>query len=264
MFGLGKKKTISVEYVEAGKRQPMSTAKVPTGDLPDVFEIDSVMEYDGKKWTIVAAVPETKEEFAKAGKLQLFLSKVVQLVPPGDAPFSLPTINDEIGLVRPAELHENVFVVHEDDWRQVEFVARSHAETVQRELREIRKIVDTQQVKGGYKMVHVRKTIPQPLAGTGLTTGAIKETFGIRNHFEGIVITGYNGRVENGFAYDVGGSGVLWGETDGKGNLLCLSLAASQENPGAAIKTLGQDVAAFCSKHKLQLVNWTAMSVLPK
>ena len=264
MFGLGKKKNISVEYVEAGKRSPMSTDKVPVGDLPDVFEIDAPMEYAGKKWTIVAAVPDTKEEFSKTGKLQVFLAKLVELVPPADILFSLPTINDEIGLVQAGELTENEFLVHEDDWRQVEFIARSHAETVQRELREIRKIVETQSEGGnGFKRLYVRKTLPQPLAGAGLNTAAIKETFGILHHYDGLVISGYNGRVENGFALDVGGSGVLWGETDGKGNLLCLNLATS-EGPGIPIKALPPDVADFCAKHKLLLVSWTAMNVLPR
>lgn len=262
MFGLGKKKNINVEYVEAGKRSPMSTAKVPVDSLPDVFVIDSPMEYNGKKWTIVAAVPDSKEDFAKSGKVQVFLSKLVELVPPSGASFSLPTICEEIGLVRPAALSDNLFVVHEDDWRQVEFVSRTQEDTVRREFKEIRNIVENQSDgAGGFKRIHVRK-LATPLAGAGLNTNSVKEIFSIHNHYDGVVISGYSGRVENGFALDVGASGVLWGETDGRGGLLCLNLA-TVDGPGTPVAAMTGDLSDFCAKHRLLLVNWTAMKVLP-
>jgi hypothetical protein len=66
--------------------------------------------------------------------------------------FSVPTICDEIppALLSASHVESDVYQLHEDDWRQVEFVSIAQMSTVELNLVEIRK-VRQQQVGAGFR-----------------------------------------------------------------------------------------------------------------
>lgn len=256
MFGFGKKKQVNVQYIEVGKKSPFKSAKVSTADLPEVYELDSSLTLDGREWTVVAAVPDTREEFAKSGKLDIFLSAKAQFKVPDNVLFSLPTINDEIGVVKARDTTGDIFTVHEDDWRQQEFVARKHLEMVRKELAEVEKIHKTQRNGAGYKRMHIREGLPLPLDSTGLTVSGLWDSFEFNQQFGGLAIEHYNGLVEGGFAMEAAGIGTLWGELDENGNVACLNITLPEGQ--ADFGAVQGPLTPFCTRHKLVLVNWPA------
>jgi hypothetical protein len=88
---------------------------------------------------------------------------------PQDILFSLPTINDALPVrTTGTPPTKETVLIHEDDWRQFEFVSRIHRDEVDKELKDIDQIWKTQTVKTGeltvFRTIHVRKRIGVPLA----------------------------------------------------------------------------------------------------
>src|SRR5262245_44707119 len=88
----------------------------------------------------------------------------VEWVDPKKILFSLPTIYDvqpvldEVpGGVQPA------FKIHEDDWRQVEFVARRHRAALEQELADLRAFKQAHSKGVGWDSISVRKERPDGL-----------------------------------------------------------------------------------------------------
>lgn len=303
MFGFGKKKVISVQYIEAGKKSAFSQAKIPVEDLADEYEMDSLIQINGQNWTVVAADPNLKEDFAKSGKLQVFVSKgAVQAPAPGraggtsapvaggirpgaiggaasapaaaaaagapsttvDAPgeflFSLATINDEIGTVKQNLPSSDAFEVHEDDWRQLEFISRRYLNIVRQEFTRIEAIHQQHRSGAAFKRMHVRSSIPAPLEGVPITKDAIEDGFRVTDEYRGVTITNYGGLVELSFALEAAEVGVLWGELDSAGQIAALNLT-----PPGGQHTLTAplpEVTQFCAAHSLMLVDWLGMRIL--
>jgi hypothetical protein len=83
--------------------------------------------------------------------------------------FSTPTLNDAIpATVQGSTATADCIQLHEDDWRQFEFIPTSLKSDVDAELAHISVIWDKQSVPLGdaqtaFREVHVRKRIPQAL-----------------------------------------------------------------------------------------------------
>src|SRR5262245_22763368 len=120
---------IKVEFVEVGKEKPFAVSMVPIGQLPETFEIATTLTISNKQWSVVNATPKQKADFEKSGKLTVVLSPI-QMANPKDILFSLPTINDRMCALEKVPSLDGLLLIHEDDWRQVEFVS----ETFRREI----------------------------------------------------------------------------------------------------------------------------------
>jgi hypothetical protein len=90
-----------------------------------------------------------------------------KLLSPGGIWFSTPTLSDELPEIDiDAHPHASDLVLHEDDWRQCEFVSTQHFELINKELLAIRQIqMDYSNPSGqfGWSKVHIRKLIKNPL-----------------------------------------------------------------------------------------------------
>jgi hypothetical protein len=88
---------------------------------------------------------------------------------PKDMLYSMPTINDGLPddyLSR--KVDKNAAIIHEDNWRQFEFVSREHRDAVNAELLDIDRIWKEQAVDVGegltaFRALHVRQRIPVPM-----------------------------------------------------------------------------------------------------
>src|SRR5581483_4190115 len=84
--------------------------------------------------------------------------------------------------------HGNVLELHEDDWRQVELVARSQGVEVCRCLGHIDRIYAEERTPGGaFRQLHVRTEVAEPLPDSRLRLEEVRAAFGARlTAFDGL------------------------------------------------------------------------------
>jgi hypothetical protein len=231
VFGFSSKHSkIKVDFFEAGRDKPFATSMVPIGQLPDTFELATTFDIGEQKWSVLAAVPTRKSDFEKSGKLKLILS-ALQMVDPKDILFSLPTINDRLFPIRKGDSLDGMLVIHEDDWRQIEFVSEKFAAQVESEIQSIRTIYETKRRGVGFTGLHVRKLIENPIEKGAIPYDALKKLFTVSKEFSGFGVGGFgNGDIgigENGFAFETEDGLQFYGILDENRNVefLCLALA---------------------------------------
>src|SRR4051812_48407929 len=100
-------------------------------------------------------------------------------IDPSKLLFSLPTICDEIPLTgsTPAPAGQSTFRLREDDWRQVELVAATHRQAIDKNVADIRVVRDSR-VGVGFPTVVVRSEPQHPLLSVVLTRSDLAEAFG--------------------------------------------------------------------------------------
>ena len=146
------------------------------------------------------AEPSYRSAYSKIKKLTLYIQPLEKL-DPSTILFSIPTISNEIALTGPtAFFNDFTLELHEDNWRQIEYLPTSLLPVIQEEMAEVEKILfpeNEEELTPGYKEIHVRKRI-------GVNHLAIPfeefcELTGISKR-GCIQFFGYDGFVENGFA----------------------------------------------------------------
>jgi len=136
---------------------------MPPEQLPDTFALETELDIAGAHYFFVRAEPQTKAEFAKTKQLTIGLRRV-ELVDPQKILFSLPTIcGSALPMASSAPISGDVVVLHEDDWRQCEFVASSLIAEISAELAAIRRIHCKEAAAVGWRKIHVRERIAHPL-----------------------------------------------------------------------------------------------------
>jgi hypothetical protein len=160
---------ITLELIDHATGEIFAQSEVPLESLPERFEgMETTLQVGDADWTVVASDPSTRAEMKKAGRVQLVLRKVVT-VDPKTVRFSLPSIVDGVPASVAAPPGVEVSIrLHEDDYRQVEFVHASQAMEVDAELADIARIKSEHRQGGGFDAIHVRKRIPEPLGGVRL------------------------------------------------------------------------------------------------
>ena len=225
VFGLTRKHDkIRVEFVETGKEKPFAVSMVPIGQLPDTFEVATTLDISGKKRSVVDAAPKQKSDFEKSGKLRVVLSQL-QMVNPKDILFSLPTINDRMCALQKAKSLDGMLVIHEDDWRQVEFVSDKLLGDVETEITSIRAIYKTKRKGVGFTGMHIRKLIETPIDDGVIPYPALKNLFTISKEFSGFGISSYTAVAEHSFAFETQNGLRFYGVLSQKNNIVFLCLA---------------------------------------
>lgn len=158
------KKTVTVSFVDHNTGTTFASSEVPLDQLPETFAINTELDIKQDHYVVVSAEPQTKQDFAKSKKLSIRLLKV-ETVDPKSILFSLPSIcNSALPECVRVENPDGIPVLHEDDWRQCEFVTVNHETDISAELSDIRSIhVNSTTTSGGWKAIHVRKRIANPL-----------------------------------------------------------------------------------------------------
>jgi hypothetical protein len=135
--------------------------------------------------------------------------------------------------------------MHEDDWRQREFVSRQFTREIDAELVEIRNVL-LEQDGPGSKRVHVRSKLREPLNGVRLTLGGVRDSLG-GIELVGLVVGG--GLVIDGFALPLPGGAAYGRVADGL--VVALGLQGDAE-PGG--------LRGLANQHALVLVDWIRAS----
>lgn len=255
IFGFGKKhNTIDVTFIESASQEAFAKSKIPVEQLPDSFEIDTTLDIGDQKWSVDKTEPLTKEEFVKTGTLKVYLTKI-QTIDPNELLYSLPTINNGIAQVsKLTKADNNLFIVHEDDWRQIEFVSIRHDAEIANELKAIYEIHKNHRQGPGFKQIHVRELIHNPLKNLTISVESLKQHFGDMKEYSGVSFDGNNTFIKNGFAFMTKENLILWGDTSSDGSIQNICLAWDKK-PSELIKMI-DSLSKFCKTNKLFLIDW--------
>jgi hypothetical protein len=200
---------VRVVLVDLETGKTISEADLPEDRLPETFELATTLGVGGDQWNVVSATPKTRAEYAASKQLRLELRRVVK-VDPRSILFSLPTIETTQPALNPGEL-ENALSIHEDAWRQIEVVAARFGPEIAVERSDIR-VVIAERSGAGYKRIHIRSRIPEPLAGVGLGLASLYAPAELRPLAIGTLL------VAGGFAY---GDTIYGRAVDGIVTALC-------------------------------------------
>lgn len=168
--------------------------------------------------------------------------------------FSVPTICDVLPDTERAEIEadRDPFYLHEDDWRQVEFVAGGDIIQVKKEMAALEAFKQANWTGAGWKSVYIRKERPGGLAPIGLSFAVIDAIphDSLRDLMIGTPTQAT--RVKYGFATRIGESDVIYGRYF-QHNLMDLGLMRlPPEDDRVALNNL----FSLCRKYDLLVVDW--------
>jgi hypothetical protein len=261
MFGFSKEhKRIQVRFFEVGADKPFAQSDVPVEQLPDTFEIDTTLHLGSDDWSVSKAVPPTKAEFRKSGKISVYLYKPkITNVPLHELLYSLPTISDSLPDLVDTQSLENVLVLHEDDWRQVELVSADQMNLVHREIDSVREIREKHRVGSGFRALHIRKLVTAPLSTAALSVRELQKQFGVSHEYAGVAFNRTAAVIKSGFAFRASNSWVFWGQTRADGALSTVCIRTEGELSPLA----SRELESFLSAHKLLFVDWVRLETAP-
>lgn len=251
MFELFTKKKISVTFVDHASGEPFVRSEMPIEQLPDTFALHTDLDIAGQKYVVVGAEPPTKEAFAKTRRLRVTLQKV-ETVDPKKILFSLPSIcNSALPELTDAPSGAGeIRVLHEDDWRQCEFVSVAYSGEVSRELIAIRQIHEKASMSVGWSAIHLRELIPSPLA-TAIGWQTVVEHLGAATSCPKIAFMNKSHVVRNAVAFEFGDGVLVWG-VEQAGRLVALCV----ENIRSANEATVSRLTRLADALSLVLVNW--------
>jgi hypothetical protein len=172
----------------------------------------------------------------------------VQLIDPKQILFSLPTLCDPAPAVDAGPAAAGARQLHEDDWRQIEFVPANNLDHIRKELEELAAFKREHQRANGWTQIYLRKEHPTPLAAIRLRFAALPVLSASDLALGGRPVRG-------GFALSEGGPWFVYGQRTPEGAILHLAVSPS----GAACsKDFAQSLAMIAQSADLLLVNWYA------
>ena len=189
------------------------------------------------------ADPIDRAGYVEAGRLTLVLRKV-ERIDPSKILFSLPTIENALPPMREPD-SSPAYGMHEDEWRQREFVSRQFADEVEWEFAEIHKVW-AEQEGPGFKRCHVRSKVAEPLRGVEVTLADVSKALG---GIEPVGITVGGGQVIDGFAFPLPGGAAYLRLADD--SVESLGLHGDAE-PGG--------LRGLANEHDLVFVDWIGAS----
>lgn len=164
IFGTSNK--IRVQFIDNLNGETIGVSDMSADQLPETFSVPTTMHIQDADWIIEEAIPENSIEFLKSKSLVLKMRKVEKMNP-NDIWFTTPTISNEFPQTKPITKESDVDInIHEDDYRQKEFLNVNSLPEITEEFKAIKEIWCNHSKKGGeytlFKNCHVRKTIGSP------------------------------------------------------------------------------------------------------
>jgi hypothetical protein len=248
-------RNVAVSFIDDATGEEIARSKVPLDQLPDTFARNTQLDMAGAHYVVAAANPLTKPEFAKTRRLTVRLQKV-EMVDPNSLLFTLPSIcGVALPMTAPGPASADVVVLHEDDWRQCEFVDVSRHQDISAELAAIRHVRATSAVGVGFRDVHVRDRISDPLP-KGITWAAVTEQLGAFEPIGGVALQDRSNRVVGAAAARLPDNVNVWGlDQDGELTALCVENLA-----GASPATIAA-LRGIADTFSLALLDWCVCRV---
>jgi hypothetical protein len=243
-------RTIAVRFLEEGQSLPFAQSDVPLDQLPDTFAVHTDLDIAGAKYVVLRAVPESKADFSRTKRLDVTVRKL-ETVRPSQLLFSLPSV---CGAALPESLDARpsgeIVTLHEDDWRQCEFVSVLHHRMIAEELASVRRIHEVEAVAVGWRRIHVRRKIETPIP-TGIEWARVAAQLGEWKSLGGVafgdeVLVGVTAaRLPDGV--------VVWAVAGAAGlSAICVENVRAATGPSAAA------LIRVADELSLALVDWCA------
>ncbi len=202
MFNIFKKSTVKVKLIEALDNDLIGEVKLPFSQLPQSFKTATTLHLNNQDWEVVRAEPEDYSDFYKSGELTLWVKPVVS-IDPSLIRYSIPTISNELpGLAGASQFNDFTLTLHEDNWRQIDFLPSGLLSVIQEEMEDVEAIIfpeDDPEFNSlnGFDKIHVRRRIGQHHLSIALEEFC--EAAGVVSKGN-IAFQGYDGFVKDGIA----------------------------------------------------------------
>ncbi len=171
--------------------------------------------------------------------------------------FSTPTLCDLAPAVeaQPAQPAKDDFILHEDNWRQVEFVALKDEGYLANLVQEVSQFEKSNRVDVGWKEVFVRKEHPTPIKTLNLSFRKMIASFQPNDDVHSIFLTtgSSSAKVSGGFSCNVQQLGVIYGQRQ-EDSILELGFEPLRSN--APVDSALAALSAYCTQNHLLMVDW--------
>lgn len=164
--------------------------------------------------------------------------------------YSVPTLCDPGPAVVDAPAPDVYRWLGEDDWRQVEFVARANLAHVQQELATLAAFRSEHWSDPGWTDVYLRHEHPVPFADIGLQFKKLPTL-----PLSGLAIGDESLPVHGGFSLADGGAWFFYGQCSEEGHVVQLAVAPSGARPSAEFAGA---LARLARNFDLMVVDWCA------
>ena len=240
---------VTLELIDAPSGEVLATDETPLNALPERFEgVETHLTLGEVQYRVVGADPSTRALIAEAGRVRLLLTRVVE-TDPRAVRFSVPTLEDHTPALD-GPVPDGAIALHEDDWRQTEFVSAAFADVVRDEAEAVRAVKARHEPGRGWEHLHVRRAVPAPLEGVALSLHEVVEALGVDPR---PLATRGGGAVRDGFALP-------------QGDALVYGVAPHGRVTALGIQGIPDDVVgqlhALALRHKLLLVEWCVPRVV--
>lgn len=257
-----KKKTVQVEFIDSTTNSCLGIFEMGADLLPENFAQAGTFDLLNQKWKVVRADPPDKPGFLKTGMLQISLSKILASPTQGEL-FAHPTTSGEIGALEISNLPSaETFAIHQNDWRQIEFIRGLDLPLIKEEFEDIRHIHEYEHASIGFTAMHTRKRIAQPLLGVSIRITDLRKALEPISEYAALSYIDVSGKVPLSFAWSLDRDFFIWGITDESGSVTRLCLTG---NPGH--KKMASLAAAFyeiASYYQLVFVDWCQVAAISK
>jgi hypothetical protein len=254
---------VHVRFFDSENGQCFGERDLPVERLPESFEADTTLHLGDEDWSVVEARPMTAAEFRRAGELVLILRKVkIGTIDPNEVLFTLSTICDALPPIAEgsSKLGKQVLEIHEDDWRQVEWITDSQSDLIETELTAIRRIYETEREGIGFRNLHVRQAVTTPLRGDTIRLDELRSLLGdCTAWLDGVSFRGVAGVVQDSFAARLLSSIDIFGiAREGVVESFCFHCPRTNNAPQPDVRKL----AEFARSRALLLVDWCRATVV--
>jgi len=254
--------TIHVTLIDGATGRILGRSDLPIHQLPDSFEMPTTLHLGNQDWHVETAEPMRADEFSRTGALILTLRQVSH-VDPNKILFTLPTLDAVIPHPdqRIKAPGHRTLELHEDDWRQIEFVSTKYQREIEAELADIATICREYGVDNGrfpgFREIHMRKRIPSPF-DPPLAVAEMWAALGVTGpSFDAVSFERTSGIVPESFAFHIGELTMYGTSVTNSVRCLCLCRHRSALREPAL-----SGVQRLMSAHSLYLVDWCRMTLL--
>jgi len=250
IFGTSDK--IKVHFIDNSDGQTIGASEMNADQLPETFSVPTTMHIQDSDWDVEEAIPVNSIDFVKAKSLVLKMRKIEKMNI-DDIWYSLSTISNEFpqtaAMTQPTEFDIHI---HEDDYRQKEFLNSNARALIKEEFIGIKNIRENHSKKSGeytlFKKCHVRTIIGTPnlIINFNELKGLLK------SDFVGQVIIS-DEILKNGFALKTNNA-TYFGTLD---NDTVTELCIAQWNENTI-----SDIIRICKAFNLVFVNWNNCEIV--
>jgi hypothetical protein len=258
---------VKVTFIDDATGESFGVTKMPPDDLPESFEVDTTLHLGEDDWSVVDAQPKTRAEYAKSRALTLHLRRV-EKIDPSQLLYSLATICDRApplcdGHSKPSD---GDYTLHEDDWRQIEFVAANDREYIAAQVAKVHQFKVDNWTGHAWKNIFVRPDHPTELASLKIAMVDLKNALPDCPQ-NGVVVfqsfsnpTGSGRVVLGGFSFRVSTGTMIYGHQIGD-NIASLAAHVSVDND-SEFETVSQSLQSIALLAPMLLVDWNTDSLV--